>query len=265
MDRLTRLENDAVYIIREAYARSRRTAILWSMGKDSTVLLWLCMKAFLGRIPVPVVHIDTGYKFPQMYAYRDRWAEQWGLDVRVFTCPDSVSARPDGSSKLDCCTQRKTNVLRDALTSMGLESVMVGIRRDEHGIRAKERVFSPRGEDFRWDYMRQPAEMWDLYQSRSEETHHLRIHPLLGFTEVDVWEYALREGLELNELYFANDGKRYRSLGCMPCCSPVESEAASIEAVIAELTHTSVGERAGRAQDKEDAFTMQKLRSLGYL
>lgn len=87
MDRLTRLENDAVYIIREAYARSRRTAILWSMGKDSTVLLWLCMKAFLGRIPVPVVHIDTGYKFPQMYAYRDRWAEEWGLDVRVFTCP----------------------------------------------------------------------------------------------------------------------------------------------------------------------------------
>ncbi|NJB68684.1 sulfate adenylyltransferase subunit 2 [Desulfobaculum xiamenense] len=264
MDRLTRLENDAVYIIREAYARTRATAVLWSMGKDSTVLLWLCMKAFLGRVPIPVIHIDTGYKFPQMYAYRDRWAAEWGLDVRVFACPEGTAVGPDHESKLECCTRRKTNVLRDALGSLGLESVLVGIRRDEHGIRAKERVFSPRGEDFRWDYMNQPAEMWDLYQSR-DDAHHLRVHPLLGFTELDVWEYVRRENLELNELYFARNGRRYRSLGCMPCCSPVESDAATVDEIIAELSQSTVGERSGRAQDKEDAFTMQKLRSLGYL
>ncbi|MHC4789425.1 MAG: phosphoadenosine phosphosulfate reductase domain-containing protein, partial [Planctomycetota bacterium] len=125
--------------------------------------------------------------------------------------------------------------------------------------------FSPRDQQFQWDYENQPAELWDQLISQADEETHIRVHPLLHWREIDIWRYIQREGLEVNPLYLARDGKRYRSLGCVPCCEPVESDAASVEQIIEEIETTRVAERAGRAQDKEDAYTMQKLRALGYM
>ena len=159
----------------------------------------------------------------------------------------------------------KTNGLKQAIAKHNYDALLVGIRRDEHGIRAKERVFSPRDQNFQWNYEDQPAELWDQYMSREEEDQHSRVHPLLGWTEVDIWRYIQRENIPTSELYFAKDGKRYRSLGCMPITKPVDSDADTIEKIIAEIETSDETERSGRAQDKEDADTMQKLRALGYM
>jgi len=143
--------------------------------------------------------------------------------------------------------------------------LLLGIRRDEHGIRAKERYFSPRDEQFKWNYEDQPPELWDQYKSGASEDTHIRIHPLLHWTEKDIWAYVQRENMPFVDLYRAKNGQRYRSIGCETCCSPVPSEATTIEEIVAELEATRRGEREGRAQDKEDTYTMQKLRSLGYM
>jgi sulfate adenylyltransferase subunit 2 len=141
----------------------------------------------------------------------------------------------------------------------------LGIRRDEHGIRAKERYFSPRDDEFRWDYKNQPAELWDQFKAQSEDRTHVRVHPLLHWTEYDVWRYIEREGIPICPLYFAREGKRYRSIGCRTCCSPIDSQADTVAKIVEELRTTQQAERAGRAQDKEDAYTMQRLRALGYM
>ena len=142
---------------------------------------------------------------------------------------------------------------------------MLAIRRDEHGIRAKERHFSPRDDNFKWDYQNQPPELWDLFESNVNRDTHVRIHPLLEWTELDVWQYVKREKIPVVELYFAKYGKRSRSIGCVPCCEPVDSNAQTVDEIIAELKDTKIGERQGRAQDKESAYAMQQLRALGYM
>ncbi|HOX39119.1 MAG TPA: sulfate adenylyltransferase subunit CysD [Candidatus Brocadiia bacterium] len=267
MDYLDDLESRSVYVIREAYHRFKRIAMLWSVGKDSTTLLWLCRKAFLGRVPFPVVHIDTGYKFPDMYKFRDEKAREWNLDLIVGQNKEAKSAGvgPHSGAKLDCCTALKTEALRQVIREHKFEAILLGIRRDEHGIRAKERYFSPRDESFQWDYTNQPAELWDQYKSLSDDRQHVRIHPLLHMSELDIWRYVKRENLPFTHLYLAKNGKRYRSIGCVTCCSPVASNAATIDDIIEELRTSKVSERSGRAQDKEDAYTMQKLRALGYM
>jgi sulfate adenylyltransferase subunit 2 len=267
MDHLSALENKSIFIIREAYYRFRNIAMLWSVGKDSTTLLWLCRKAFFGKIPFPVIHIDTTYKFPEMYEFRDEYARQWGLNLIIGRNEESVGRGmgPTVGSKLDCCNELKTNALKETIARYGFKALILGIRRDEHGIRAKERVFSPRDDSFKWNYEDQPAELWDQYKSTALEDNHFRVHPILHMTELDIWNYIKREGIPLTGLYFSRNGKRYRSIGCAPCCSPVESNASTIDEIIEELKTTKTGERAGRAQDKEDAYTMQKLRSLGYM
>jgi len=267
MDYLDELESKSIYVIREAYRRFERIAMLWSVGKDSTTMLWLCRKAFFGHVPFPVVHIDTGYKFPEMYRFRDELAARWGLSVIVATnrAARAAGVGPHQGSKLACCTALKTEALRQVIREHDLQAVLLGIRRDEHGIRAKERYFSPRDEGFHWDYRHQPAELWGHYKSLSDDGQHLRIHPLLHMSELDVWRYVHREGLPVTELYFARDGRRYRSIGCAPCCSPVESEAGTVEEIIEEIAASRTSERSGRAQDKEHAYTMQKLRALGYM
>ena len=166
---------------------------------------------------------------------------------------------------LTVCDELKTKALKQLISAEKFKAIFVGIRRDEHGIRAKERVFSPRNEEFEWDYKNQPTELWDQYKSQMENDEHVRVHPLLHWTELDIWEYVKRENLPINELYFAKNGKRYRSLGCMPITNPIDSKAADVDAIIQELRTTKTAERAGRAQDKEAAYAMQKLRSLGYM
>ena len=260
------LENRTIYILRETYAEFNRPAVLWSMGKDSTTMLWLCRKAFFGEIPFPVIHIDTGYKFKQMYQFRAEFAREWGLDLLIArneeACKEGVGPE---TGKLECCTMLKTEALKQTLEKHGFDALILAIRRDEHGIRAKERYFSPRDEEFKWDYRDQPLEMWDQFQGLVGEGFHMRIHPILHWRELDVWEYVKMEGIPVNPMYLARNGQRYRSLGCEPCTLPVESNAATIEEIVEELRTTRVAERSGRAQDKEKSFTMQKLRALGYM
>jgi sulfate adenylyltransferase subunit 2 len=267
MDYLSELESESIYIIREAYHRYRRLGLLWSMGKDSTTLLWLCRKAFLGRVPFPVLHIDTSYKFEEMYRFRDRLAAEWKLDLLVRRNERALAAGmcPDRFGTLECCNALKTTTLKEAIAELALDAVLLGIRRDEHGIRAKERYFSPRDEESRWHYENQPPELWDLYKSAVQGTNHVRVHPLLHMTELDIWRYIQREKIPLVEIYFARDKTRFRSIGCKSCCRGVPSEASSIEEIIMEIGNSNSAERAGRAQDKEEAYLMQKLRSLGYM
>lgn len=266
MRHLDELESRSIYIIREAYKQFNNLAMLWSVGKDSTTLLWLCRKAFFGKIPFSTLHIDTGYKFPEMYQFRDEYAKEWGLKVIVGKNEEAAkSGISPEKGKLECCNELKTNALKNTIKKHDFKALLLGIRRDEHGIRAKERVFSPRDEDFQWDYKDQPPELWDQYKSKQKDEQHIRVHPLLEWTEVDIWEYIKKEDIPITDLYFAKDGKRYRSIGCTTCCSPVESTASTIDEIIHELKTTNVSERSGRAQDKESAYIMQKLRSLGYM
>lgn len=263
---LDQLENQSIYIIREAFSQFKNSAVLWSMGKDSTAMLWLMRQAFLGKIPFPVVHIDTTHKFAEIYEFRDKLAKEWGLDLRIAKNEGALGrgVGPD-TGKLECCTELKTNALKMMLEKYKFDALYLAIRRDEHGIRAKERVVSPRDGDFTWDYQNQPPEMWDHYRSEAKKDEHVRIHPILAWREINVWEYVAREGIPVIELYFAKNGKRYRSIGCECCCEPVASEADTVSKVVEELKTTKVSERSGRAQDKEQAYMMQKLRSLGYM
>lgn len=260
------LENRSIYILREAKAQFRNPAVLWSTGKDSTALIWLCRKAFYGKVPFPVIHIDTERKFHQMYEFRDKIAKEWGLNLIVAKNEAALKAGvgPE-QGKFECCTKLKTEALRLVLKKYSFDALLLAIRRDEHGIRAKERVFSPRDENFCWDYRDQPLEMWSQYQKAEEEATHTRIHPMLHWREIDVWRFIQRERIPVNPMYFARNGKRYRSLGCQPCTNPIDSDADTIDKIVEELERTKTAERAGRAQDKEQVFTMQKLRALGYM
>ncbi|MFK3979424.1 sulfate adenylyltransferase subunit CysD [Micromonospora sp. NPDC050397] len=264
---LRELENEAVHLLREVQQRFERPSLLWSMGKDSTTLLWLARKAFFGEIPLPVLHIDTSYKFPSMYAFRDKMSAEWGLDLRVHRNEAALASGmgPGVGGKLACCTALKTNALQQAISGGGYDAVILGIRGDEHGVRAKERTFSPRDASFSWDYQNQPPEFWDLHQAAVSDDGHIRVHPLLRWREVDIWEYIEAEAIPVPDLYFAEDGQRYRSIGCACCCSPVRSSASTVVEILLDVRRSTEGERAGRAQDKEDAEAMQKLRALGYM
>ncbi len=267
MDYLEELESKSIFIIREAYKQFKRIVLLWSIGKDSTVLLWLCRKAFYGRIPFPSLHIDTTFKFPEMYAFRDKYAKEFGLKLIIEKNQEALDKgiNYENYDSVTVCTELKTNALKNAIKKHKFRALLVGIRRDEHGIRAKERYFSPRNEDFKWDFKNQPPELWDQFKAEVEEKDHIRVHPLLDWTELDVWEYIKKENIPVNELYFAKDGKRYRSLGCMPITRPVDSDADTVEKIINEIKTSETTERSGRAQDKEEANAMQKLRALGYM
>lgn len=266
LDYLDELENKSIYIIREAYSRFKNIALLWSIGKDSTTMLWITRKAFFGHIPFPVMHIDTGFKFREIYEFRDRYIKEWGLNLIISKNEESLKTGMNpGTGKFLCCNALKTEALKDTIAEYGLKALLLAIRRDEHGIRAKERYFSPRDNDFKWDYRNQPPELWDLYKSRNASEEHFRIHPMLHWSELDIWRYIRRENVPVATLYFAKNGVRFRSIGCQTCCSPVKSGADTVPKIIRELETTDTAERSGRAQDKEDAYTMQKLRSLGYM
>jgi sulfate adenylyltransferase subunit 2 len=266
MDYLDSLENQSIYILREAYKKFKKLAMLWSIGKDSTVLLWLARKAFLGHVPLPLVHIDTSYKIPEMIAFRDRIAQEWNLRLVVGQNRQALAeGMGPEQGRLECCTALKTEGLQQLMAEKGYTGLILGIRRDEEGTRAKERYFSPRDKNFEWNYRDQPPELWDQFKTDFDKDTHIRIHPLLHWTEVDVWHYIKREAIPIIDLYFAKEGKRYRSLGCWPCTGCINSNATTVDEIIAELLTTNTSERAGRAQDQADTYAMQKLRAKGYM
>jgi sulfate adenylyltransferase subunit 2 len=264
MNHLDQLESESVYILREAFNRIEKLAMLWSLGKDSNTMVWLAKKAFFGRVPFPVLHIDTGKKFREMYEFRSRYAKEWDLNLIVRPCPgvEEVDATLPPAAR---SAARKTLGLKNAIAEFGFQGIIAGIRRDEESIRAKERVFSPRGEDGGWNLKDQPPEFWHQFNSDVPPGAHLRIHPLLHWTEIDIWRYVQRERIPCVDLYFAKDGKRYRSLGDKDITFPIASDAASVEDILAELERTRVPERAGRAMDHEAEDAFERLRADGYM
>lgn len=264
MNHLDDLEAESIFILREAFAKLDKLAILWSLGKDSNVVLWLCKKAFLGHVPFPVMHVDTEKKFKEMYAFRDRYAKEWGLNFIRELCPpleDTDATLPPAARS----ASRKTLGLRAATLKHGFQGLIAGIRRDEEAIRAKERYFSPRGADGAWDLKDQPPEFWGQYMTSFPEGTHVRVHPILHWTEVDIWRYTKRENIPIIDLYLAKDGRRYRSLGDEDITNPIASDADTIDAIITELETTKVPERSGRALDHETEDAFERLRAAGYL
>lgn len=280
--RLEESVGKSIFILRETKAQFDNPVVLWSTGKDSTLTLSLCRDAFFGEVPFPVLHIDTGWKFPVMYKFRDNLAEEWNLDLLVEKSEKAGLMSPNSKiDHKDCCQTLKTEVLRKAIEEQRFDAVIVSIRRDEHYMRNLERISSPRDKDFRWKFLRkkkkgeggdapfkslQNVELWDKFQKNfGEDVHHVRRHPILHWSEIDVWRYIEERNIPVNPLYFSSSGKRYRSLGCYPCTFPVESKASTIQEIIDELEITKIRERSGRAQDKEAEQIMRKLRALGYM
>ena len=260
------LESQSIFILREAFNRLDKIAVLWSIGKDSNVLLWLIRKAFFGHVPFPVVHVDTRYKIPKMIEFRDRVAKEWELPLIIGGNDPALAAGMHPSSgRVTCCSALKTEPLKQIIRDHGFTGLIAGIRRDEEGTRAKERVFSPRNQTAEWDFKDQPPEFWDQFNTDFAPGTHLRIHPLLHWGELDIWRYIGRENIPVVDLYFAKDGRRYRSLGCAPCTGTVQSEAANVAEIVEELRTTRLSERAGRAQDQESEDAFERLRSQGYM
>lgn len=258
------LENQSIFILREAYNRIKPLAMLWSLGKDSNVMVWLSRKAFFGHVPFPVVHVDTGKKFKEMYQFRDRYAKEWGLNLIVGSCPpiDEIDPTLPPAAR---SAARKTAGLKSLIRTHGWNGIIAGIRSDEQAIRAKERVFSPRSETAQWDYIDQPAEFWGQYNTSYPPGTHVRVHPLLAWRELDIWRYTQREGMPAISLYFARNGKRYRSLGDEDITFPVDSTASTMDEIISELKTTRVSERSGRAMDHEQENAFERLRRDGYM
>ncbi len=293
MDHLDKLESISIHILREAYASFEKLCMLWSIGKDSTVLLWLARKAFFGHVPFPLIHIDTHYKIPEMITYRDRLAKEYALYMIYGENREALEAKttfPDGSvSRVECCRLLKTEALTHTLNGTwpryrlnlitgeyepdtnteAYTGVIVGARSDEEGSRSKERYFSPRDKNNDWNVDDQPPEFWNQFKTDFAPKTHVRIHPLLDWTELNIWEYISRENIPTVSLYYnQGNGTRYRSLGCAPCTGPIQSESHTPQEIIEELRNgalSNIAERSGRAQDKEDGGGLETLRRNGYM
>ncbi len=293
MTHLEELEAHSVFLLREAYREFKSLAMLWSIGKDSTVLLHLARKAFFSHVPIPLVHIDTNFKIPEMIEYRNALAVKWNLNLIVGQNVKALAEKqsfPDKNvDRLTCCRNLKSEALRHTLSGewrrqkLNVKTgkfepdpskepytgVIVGVRADEEGSRSKERYFSPRDKRNDWNVDDQPPELWNQYKTDFAPGSHIRIHPLLDWTELDIWEYIDKESIPVTGLYFDDGtGHRYRSLGCFPCTTPVESTAKNVKDIIEELKtgkFANIAERSGRAQDKDDGGGLETLRREGYM
>lgn len=261
---LKQLEEKSIFILRETKSRFKKPAMMWSTGKDSTTMVHMMRKAFFGKPVFPLIHLDNGLEFAESYAFRDRMVKEWGLNLIVGKMEVKKGHEDANVSGVSCCGVNKADALKKVLDDNGFDAVVVSIRRDEHGIRSKERIFSPRDKEFKWDYKNQPAEIWE-FTSQIEGTSHVRVHPLLPWNEIDVWRYTKQENIPVNPLYFSRGGKRFRSLGCTECTVSIDSKASNVDEIIEELRSSSTAERAGRAMDKEKENVMQRLRALGYM
>ena len=293
MNQLDALETQSVFILREAYRSFKDLVMLWSIGKDSTVLLWLARKAFFGHVPIPLMHIDTNFKIPEMIEYRNKFALEWKLNLIVGQNKKALESKqtfPDGNlTRIDCCKKLKSEALKHTLSgewprwvmdhgigdfvedkkAQSFTGVIVGARADEEGSRSKERYFSPRDRHSEWDVAEQPPELWNQFNTDFAPGTHIRIHPLLDWTELNIWEYIEREKIPIIDLYFdKGTGRRYRSLGCAPCTGTVDSTAKNVPEIIDELKSgkfSNIAERSGRQQDTEDGGGLETLRRDGYM
>jgi len=267
---LKELEAQSVYIIREAYRKFGTVGMLWSIGKDSSVMLHLVRRAFFGHIPFPLVHVDTSFKIPEMIRFRDALQAELGFELLIGQDTETLARGetfPAGKvSRLACCSALKKDALQAIIARYAFDVVFAGIRRDEEGTRSKERYFSPRGVNFEWNVLDQPPELWDQFKTDFAPGTHIRVHPLLHWTEKNIWEYIDQERIPVVPVYYADGtGRRYRSLGCAPCTSGIDSDASDPEAILAELEGTNVAERSTRAQDQEAEDTFERLRAAGYM
>ncbi len=292
---LQRLEAESIHIMRDVVAETERPVMLYSVGKDSAVMLHLAKKAFApGRPPFPLLHVDTTWKFRAMYELRDRAAQAAGMDLIVHRNPD---AEAEGINPFDHGGRHtdmwKTEGLKQALTLGGFDAAFGGARRDEEKSRAKERIFSFRSASHGWDPKAQRPELWHLYNARKNRGESIRVFPLSNWTELDIWQYILAEGIEIVPLYFAaprptveRDGMllmvdddrfrflpgetpversiRFRTLGCYPLTGAVESTADTLPAIIQEMLLTTTSERQGRAIDHDQSGSMEKKKREGY-
>lgn len=244
---LQKLEEKSIYLLREARSRFEKTAILFSGGKDSMVSLYLCQKAFFGQIPFPALYIHHGTDFPETYEFVAKITKDLGLTLMKAEAErksDEITHTLEGLNKVEA--------LKRVMVQEAFDALIVSIRKDESQVRGREEYFSPRDQDFKWH----PS-------SRPQNISHWRVHPLLDWTEIDVWQYIKAKEIPVNPLYFAKDGKRFRSIGYPEATRAFRSGAKNIDEIIEELKETKIPERTGRAQDKERV--MERLRRLGYM
>lgn len=265
MKRLDMLESDTIKLVRSIPQICKRPSQLWSTGKDSTLMLYMVRKAF-GYVPWPVVHIDTEKKPIEVYEFRQKLALLWNLPLKVIKNQAALDLgiSPDNVSRYECCTQLKSNALKMVVSENKWDALIMSIRHDEHYTRGAEDLLSLRDSDGNWQYWGRFGG-FGLMAPEHEGLSHIRIHPLLPWTETDVWEYYLVHNIPINPLYYAKNGRRYRSLGCEPCTETLESTAQTLQEIVNEVYMTPGLERSGRQQDKETEQTMLALRSLGYM
>ena len=296
LSHLDRLEAESIHILREVAAEFRNPVMLYSVGKDSSVLLHLLLKAFApARPPIPLLHVDTRWKFREMIAFRDLRAAETGVDLRVHINPDGI-ARDIGPISHGATVHTdvmKTQALKQALDQWAFDAAIGGARRDEEKSRAKERIFSFRTAQHRWDPKNQRPELWKLYNARKHKGESIRVFPISNWTELDIWQYIYLQNIPIGPLYYAperpvvqRDGTlimvdddrlplrpgevpemawvRFRTLGCYPLTGAVESDAKTLPEVIQEMLLTTTSERQGRAIDHEQAASMEKKKQEGY-
>ena len=293
---LKRLEAESIHIMREVVAECEHPVMLYSIGKDSSVMLHLALKAFFpGRLPFPLLHVDTTWKFRDMIAFRDETAKRLALDLHVHINPEGVEMgiNPFEHGSALHTDIMKTQALRQALDQHGFDAAFGGARRDEEKSRAKERIFSIRSAQHRWDPKQQRPELWRVYNARKRKRESIRVFPLSNWTELDVWQYIYVEQIPIVPLYFAADRPvvrrggtwimvdddrmrlepgetvetkrvRFRTLGCYPLTGAIESDAASLPAIVLEMMRARVSEREGRVIDHDQSASMEKKKVEGY-
>lgn len=292
---LDQLESESIHIFREVAAEFERPVMMYSVGKDSSVMLHLALKAFHpAPVPFPLLHVDTTFKFPEMYGFRDQRITEAGCQLKVYANQTALAteANPWDLGTVRCCALLKTQGLLDALQEGQYQAVIGGARREEERSRAKERIYSFRDQHGQWDPRRQRPEMWQLYNGRIMDGESIRVFPLSNWTELDIWRYIAREKIPVAPLYFAQErevierngqlipvGKgtrllpgekietrlcRYRTLGCYPCTGAVPSSATTVEEIIAELVETRLSERTTRLIDHDQDASMEKKKQEGY-
>jgi sulfate adenylyltransferase subunit 2 len=301
LSHLRYLEAEAIHVLREVAAEFERPVLLYSVGKDSSVLLRLAQKAFApGRLPFPLLHVDTGFKFQEMYAFRDQVARESGASLLVWRNEEAIArdANPFALGTQRCCALLKTDGLLTGLRHHGFTAAIGGARRDEEKSRAKERFFSIRDAFGQWDPKHQRPELWNLYNGRIAPRESVRVFPLSNWTELDVWQYVYVEKIPINPLYYARErdvvirggqlivldgpfaaGARYgpaagerverilcrfRSLGCVPCSGAIRSSASTLEAIVEEMMLTTTSERGTRVIDHDADGSMETKKREGY-